>query len=145
MSFFKGAIDLFDNGVLLIYSFICMIINFTELVSMCKIQENSYFQTRSERLIIIHIKEYINRPPLWKRSTWWWWWWCHAICYLFDKPKPISAFYIKKILKLMVQCCLIINYLFRHRNLFLSFVAKYVDWKLKKLGQRFKVWMICLQ
>ena len=35
---------------------------------MCEIQKNSYFQTRSERLIIIHIKEYINKPPIWKRS-----------------------------------------------------------------------------
>ena len=40
----------------LIYSFIFMIINLSDLVSMCKIQKNSYFQTRSERLIIIHLK-----------------------------------------------------------------------------------------
>ena len=41
-----------------------MIIGLSDLFSMCKIQRNSYFQTRSERLIIIHIKDYINRPPL---------------------------------------------------------------------------------
>ena len=61
-------IDLFHNGGLWIYSLICMIISLSDLVSMCKIQKNSHFQTRSERLIIIRINEYINRPPLWKRS-----------------------------------------------------------------------------
>ena len=50
------------NGGLLIYSFICTIIFLSDLVSMYKVQ------TRSERLIIVHIKEYINQPPLWKRS-----------------------------------------------------------------------------
>ena len=59
-----GPIDLFHNGGLLIYYFICMIISLFDLVSMCKIQKHSYFQTRSERLIIIHIKEYINKPPI---------------------------------------------------------------------------------
>ena len=47
-----------------IYSVRGMIISLSDLFSMCKIQRNSYFQTRSERLIIIHIKDYINRPPL---------------------------------------------------------------------------------
>ena len=50
-------IDLFHSGDLSIYSFIGMIINLSDLVSMYKIQKNSYFQTRSERLIIIYIKE----------------------------------------------------------------------------------------
>ena len=59
-----GPIDLFHNSGLLIYYFICTIISLFDLVSMCKIQNNSYFQTRSERLIIIHIKEYINKPPI---------------------------------------------------------------------------------
>ena len=45
-----------------------LIISLPELVNMCKIPKNSYFQTRSGRLIIIHIREYINRPPLWRRS-----------------------------------------------------------------------------
>ena len=44
----------------LIKSFICMIISLFELVSMCKVRNNPYFQTRSGRLIIISIKEYIN-------------------------------------------------------------------------------------
>ena len=44
----------------LIKSFICMIISLFDLVSMCKMQNNPYFQTRSGRLIIINIKEYIN-------------------------------------------------------------------------------------
>ena len=57
-------IDLFHNGGLSTYFCIGMIINLPELVSMCKIQKNSYFQTRSERLIITHMREYINRPPL---------------------------------------------------------------------------------
>ena len=61
-------IDHFHNGGLLIYSFICMIIGLSNLVSMWKIQRKTFFQTRSERLIIIYVKEYINRPPLWKRS-----------------------------------------------------------------------------
>ena len=39
-------IDLFQNG------------------GPCKIPRKTFFQTRSERLIIIHVKEYINRPPL---------------------------------------------------------------------------------
>ena len=47
--------DLFDNDGLLTYSIISMIISLSDLVGMCKIQKNSYFQTRSERLIIIHI------------------------------------------------------------------------------------------
>ena len=42
-----------------------MIISFSDLVSLCKYKR---IQTRSERPIIIHIREYINRPPLWKRS-----------------------------------------------------------------------------
>ena len=50
------AIDLFHNGTLLIYSFISMIISLSDLFSICKIQKNSYFHTRSERLIVIHIK-----------------------------------------------------------------------------------------
>ena len=49
-------LDLFYNGDLFIYCFICMIISLSDLVSMCKIQKNPYFQTRSERLIIIHMK-----------------------------------------------------------------------------------------
>ena len=39
------------------FSFICMIISLSDLFSMCKIQKNPYFQTRPERLIMIHIKE----------------------------------------------------------------------------------------
>ena len=61
---FARGIDLFHNGGPLIYSFIYMIIGLFDLVSMCKIQKDSYFKTRSERLIIIYIKEYINGPPL---------------------------------------------------------------------------------
>ena len=44
-------IDLFQNGNLLIYSFISMKISLSDLVSMCKIPKNSYFQTRPGRLI----------------------------------------------------------------------------------------------
>ena len=40
-------------------SFICMTINFSDVDSMCKIQKNSYYQRKSERLVITHIKEYI--------------------------------------------------------------------------------------
>ena len=69
LSYFKTlSLDLFHNGGLLTYSFIYMIISLSNLVSMCKIQRKTFFQTRSERLIIIHVKEHINRPPLWKRS-----------------------------------------------------------------------------
>ena len=50
-------IDLFHKGGLLTYSLICMIISLSGLVSMCKVQKNSDFQTRPERLIIIRIKE----------------------------------------------------------------------------------------
>ena len=39
------------------FSFICMIISLSDLFSMCKIQKNPYFQTRPERLIMIHIKD----------------------------------------------------------------------------------------
>ena len=49
-------IDVFHNGGLLIYSFVCIKISLFDLVSMCKVQTNCYFQTRSERLIIIIIK-----------------------------------------------------------------------------------------
>ena len=55
------AIDPFHNGRLLIYSSICMIISLSDLVSMCKTQKNSSFQTRSERLIIIFKEEHIQR------------------------------------------------------------------------------------
>ena len=44
-------------------------INLSGLVSLCQIQENSYFQRRSERLILIHIKEYINRLHSWKKRS----------------------------------------------------------------------------
>ena len=40
-----------------------MIISLSDLVNMCKIQKNSYFQTRSERLIIKQIKEYLTIIP----------------------------------------------------------------------------------
>ena len=56
--------DLFNNAGLLIHSFVGMIISLSDLVSICKIQKTSYVQTRSERLTIIRIKVYINRPPL---------------------------------------------------------------------------------
>ena len=61
-------IDLFRNGGLLIYSFICMIISLSDLVWKKVFLCIFHMLTRSERPIIIHIKEYINRPPLWKRS-----------------------------------------------------------------------------
>ena len=64
----QSSIDLFDNGSLLLYSFVGVIISLSDLISMWKIQKNSYFQTRSERLSIIRIKEYNNRLPLSKRS-----------------------------------------------------------------------------
>ena len=63
----RRATDLFRNYGLLTYSLKCMIISLSGLVSMCKGQKNSYFHTRSERLIIIRIKEYIKRPPYIKR------------------------------------------------------------------------------
>ena len=45
------CIDFFHNCGLWIYSFICLMISPSDLVSMCKIQKNSYFQTIPERLI----------------------------------------------------------------------------------------------
>ena len=51
----------FHNGGLLVYSQYI-------LVSMCKIQKNSYFQARSERLIIVHIKEYITEAAIMKEA-----------------------------------------------------------------------------
>ena len=56
-------IDLFHSRDLSRYSFIGMIISLPDLVSMYKIQKNSYFQTRSERLIIIYIKEFTMIAP----------------------------------------------------------------------------------
>ena len=52
-----SLIDLFHNGCQLMFSFICMIISLSDLFSMCKIRKNPYFQTRPERLIMIHIKD----------------------------------------------------------------------------------------
>jgi len=52
-----SLIDLFHNGGQLMFSFICMIISLSDLFSMCKIRKNPYFQTRPERLIMIHIKD----------------------------------------------------------------------------------------
>ena len=40
------------------------IISLSDLVSMWKIQTNSYFQTRQERLVYVHMKEKIKGPPL---------------------------------------------------------------------------------
>ena len=48
---------------LYIVQFICMIISLSDMVNMCKIQKNSYFQTKSERLIIKQIKEYLTIIP----------------------------------------------------------------------------------
>ena len=50
------GIDLFHNVGILIYFFICMIISLSDLVSMCKIQKNSYFPSKPERLIDIPMK-----------------------------------------------------------------------------------------
>ena len=52
-----SLIDLFHNGGQLMFSFICIIINLSDLFSMCKIQKNPYFQSRPERLIMIHLKD----------------------------------------------------------------------------------------
>ena len=53
-------IDLFHKGGLRIYYFLWIIISLSDLVDMCKI-ENNYTFKRDK-------KEYINKPPLWKRS-----------------------------------------------------------------------------
>ena len=52
-----SLIDLFHNGGQLMFSCICMIISLSDLFSLCKIRKNPYFQTRPERLIMIHIKD----------------------------------------------------------------------------------------
>ena len=54
------VIDLFHNGGLFIYSFLSRL----QVKLFCIL----HLRTRSERLIIIHKKEYILRLPLWKRS-----------------------------------------------------------------------------
>ena len=41
--------------------YICIIISLSDLVIMCKIQKNSYFQTRLKRLSIIHIERFHSR------------------------------------------------------------------------------------
>ena len=64
-------VDLFHNGGLLIYSFICLIISFSDLVWKWEFFCFFHMLMRSERLIIIPIKGYINRPPFWERSTLW--------------------------------------------------------------------------
>ena len=60
-----SLIDLFHNGGLSIYYFICMLIILSDLANMCKIQKNTYFQTRSERLNAIQKGIYLYGPPLW--------------------------------------------------------------------------------
>ena len=53
-----AVIDLFPNIDLLMYSFLCMIISpLSDVISMCKIQKNSYFQTRPERRIYVDMKD----------------------------------------------------------------------------------------
>ena len=52
-----SLIDLFHTGGQLMFSCICMIISLSDLFSLCKIRKNPYFQTRPERLIMIHIKD----------------------------------------------------------------------------------------
>ena len=52
-----SLIDLFHNGGQLMFSCICMIISLSDLFSVCKIRKDPYFQTRPERLIMIHIKD----------------------------------------------------------------------------------------
>ena len=61
-------IDLFHNGGLLMYSFTCMIISLSDLIRKKVFLCILHMLTRLERLIIIYIKEYVNRPPLWNRS-----------------------------------------------------------------------------
>ena len=63
-----SEIDLFHNGGLLRYSFKYMIISLSDLVWKKVFLCIFHMLTRLERPIIIRIKEYINRPPLWKRS-----------------------------------------------------------------------------
>ena len=58
------VIDLFHNGGLLMYSFTCMIISLSDLVRKKVFLCIFHMLTRLERLIIIYIKEYVNRPPL---------------------------------------------------------------------------------
>ena len=53
-----AVIDLFPNIDLLMYSFLCMIISpLSDVISMCKIKKNSYFQTRPERRIYVDMKD----------------------------------------------------------------------------------------
>ena len=59
---FQSNIDLFHNGGLLIYSFLCMIISLSDVVWKRVYLCTLHMLTRSVRLIIIHVKEYINRP-----------------------------------------------------------------------------------
>ena len=44
-----------------------MLIILSDLVNMCKIEKNTYFQTRSEKLNTIQKKNYLHvyRPPSW--------------------------------------------------------------------------------
>ena len=68
IQYFIALIDLFHNGGLLMYSFKYMIISLSDLVWKKVFLCIFHMLTRLERPIIILIKEYINRPPLWKRS-----------------------------------------------------------------------------
>ena len=52
-----SLMNLFHNGGLLMFSFICTIISLSDHFGMCKIQKNSYFQKRPERVIMVHIKD----------------------------------------------------------------------------------------
>ena len=47
-----------------------MLIILSDLVNMCKIERNTYFQTRSEKLHTIQERIYLYRPPLWMSLYW---------------------------------------------------------------------------
>ena len=49
-----------------------MLIILSDLVNMCKIEKNTYFQTRSEKLNTIQKKNYLHvyRPPSWMSVYW---------------------------------------------------------------------------
>ena len=66
--FVYKAIDLFHNGGLLMYSVTCMIRSLSDLIWKKVFLCILHMLTRLERLIIIYIKEYVNKPPLWNRS-----------------------------------------------------------------------------
>ena len=62
------SIDHLHNGDRFKYSFMCILTSLLGLIQVQRFYSITDTETRRRRLIKMHIKEYLNRSPLWKWS-----------------------------------------------------------------------------